>query len=226
MGRTWGEIVTDDHREPGARLRGEPAAAFHAFCHLRDRPPHQRSLMRAYRDHKTRCEHQPAPTRLSSRWELWSSTYSWQARLDEWDRQIDAEDRQKLLDARKAAIERHLRTIQAAIQVVVLPIRIVLEIVATPDGMERLRALGEKNLLGLVREAHNGLRNLPALVESERLALGIIDVERVEIALEREVIVDDFAHKLAADPHAVDLAIALLDRIAGGDAELPPKAVH
>ncbi len=109
---------------------------------------------------------------------------------------------------------RHARVLQAAISALTIPIRIALETGSTTSGLETLRHAAQATALGLraaVAEARFSAAYLPALVQAERLTLGMT-TEHYEFSETPKV--DVVAQRILMDPAAMDLAIELLDRVA------------
>jgi hypothetical protein len=106
------------------------------------------------------------------------------------------------------------REFQGLQNVCLVPARAVLDVLGQPGALESLRAKarasgeGFMQVLALAR-AMGSL--VPALVTGERLALGL---ETEHVTLDTPAL-DSFARQVTADPKAVELAIRLLDQIAG-----------
>lgn len=67
-----------DNRPPFERQSGEPARAFHSFCHFRDGGPGI-SLDKAWREHRTACDHiglnEVSNRRRPTTWARWSVVF-------------------------------------------------------------------------------------------------------------------------------------------------------
>lgn len=201
-------------REPWERQAGEPARAYHGFCHYRDAGS-QRSLDRAWREHHATCLNSPQPVtrRRPPSWGNWSARWSWVARADAFDAHL-AKQKQLALEHEQAeAAKRHARALQAAISSVMLPVRTALETAATPEGLAKLRTAAQADAAGLrgaLADARMAVAHLPALIASERLTLGL-STERSEV---REPPVRDLAAEaIAASPELTAAATDLLDKI-------------
>ena len=144
-----------------------------------------------------------------------SVRYGWVARAAASDRHLD---RQKLAALETEQVEagrRHARVLQAAISALTIPVRI-----GAGDGFDDERA-GDVAACGAgdrPRAARGGGRSallggvtLPALVQAERLTLGMT-TEHYEFSETPKV--DVVAQRILMDPAAMDLAIELLDRVA------------
>jgi hypothetical protein len=102
----------------------------------------------------------------------------------------------------------------AALQTLTVPSRALLEALQDPNVMPRLVAEARESSRGVFKLLELVTwcgRTIPGLVEVERLALGM-STEVIEIDDKRE---DTIGARIASDPKATDLAIQLLDAIAG-----------
>jgi hypothetical protein len=201
---------TPDERAPWERQSGESVPAWSAFRCYRDMD--RRSLSKvgqALGKSKT----------LMSRW---SARWEWTGRVASYDADLDRRVRLKFFQAHVEARERHARIAQAALATLTIPVQAML------DAMQDQMALGR--LARQARESSDGLLALfgavvrcasaiPAIVKIERLSLGMA-TDSVEVDAGNDVARDlSFADRIAGDPEAVELAIALLDRVAGQDVD-------
>ncbi len=205
-----------EEQAPWERQEGESSRQFHAFAHYRDLGA-ARSLMKAWTLCRTACDHQPPPARqrLPRRWEIWSRSGDWVARAEAWDKHVDREQRDQFAKEQQDALSRHRRSFKALQNVALVPSRAILDALANPQSLARLRAKAEGSVEGFTSVmllAQKLATLMPALVIGERLALGLAgQVVDVEVEERRDL---SFANAVAADPRAVDLAIALLDQLA------------
>jgi hypothetical protein len=205
---------TDD-RSPFDRLPGEPARAYHAFCHYRDAGS-TRSLDRSWREHHAKClgTVQPATRRRPMSWGDWSARWGWVERAGSYDAHLDRQKRTAFEAEQVEAARRHARVLQAAISAATIPLRVALETAATPDGIETLRSAALANVSGLrlaVSEARLSAASLPSLVQAERLTLGMATEHH---QLTNAPTFDPVAARIVNDPAATELAVQLLTLIA------------
>lgn len=196
------------------RQRGETAKQFHAFCHHRDLGS-DRSVVKAWIDHQTRCLHvQPAPRRRSpKRWEVWCARWGWPQRAELYDADLERQVRLKCAKELVDARSRHLRIVVAQLQVVAANSRVVLEALSDPTQIGRLVSDARSSSKRLLEHLDRAARNASAtaqLVETERLILGM-STEIVELEDRRA----SLGSRIPENPQAVALAIQLLDSLAG-----------
>jgi hypothetical protein len=129
-----------------------------------------------------------------------------------WDSETDRLKREKSLAEQRAIVEKHQRSLAAMLNIAVLPTKVLLTRMGTPEFEAEL---ARTSALGLLREALRANAAVPSLILAERAAHGLstaeIVVEERRAELERERAVAD---AIAADPRLVDLAVELLDGIA------------
>jgi hypothetical protein len=94
------------HRQPGESMK-----AFHAFCHYRDLPMHDRSLDKAFRACQVAClkksgDPQTIP-RANKRWKDWRRQWNWEARAEAHDAEVAEAERVKRVKEIAAMNERH-----------------------------------------------------------------------------------------------------------------------
>ena len=199
-----------DERAPWDRQEGESLPAWSAFRCYRDMD--RRSLSKvgqALGKSKT----------LMSRW---SARWDWTGRVAVYDADLDRRVRLKFLQAQVEARERHARVAQAALTTLTIPVRAMLDALQDPTVLERLTRQARESsdglfaLLGVVVRCASVI---PAIIKMERLSLGMT-TDSIEVDA-RDVLARDlsFADRITGDPEAVQLAIALLDRVAGQDAD-------
>jgi hypothetical protein len=203
--------------DPFDRQPGEPARAFHAFCHFRDNFPRS-SIDKAWRDHKTTCDHvglnEVSNRRRPTSWAVWSVRWGWIERAGAFSSHLDQQKRLALEAEQVAAAQRHARVLQAGISAVTIPLRIAIEAAASPTGLEKLRTAALASAAGLrvaVSEARLSAATLPALVAAERLVLGMATEHH---QLTESPTFDPIAARIATDPAAMDAAIRLLNLVA------------
>ncbi len=215
-------MLTIEDRVHWERQHHEPSRAYHGFCHYRDLSA--RAIGRAWVQHKMQCEHVPVPVRRSSsRWDAWASQWGWVDRAARWDAEIDRQHREKSLQAQLEARERHARLAQATLAVLTLPVRAALEAAKDPAVLQRLTEharTGSGGAIQLLSTISRMAQVIPSMVTVERLALGMT-TQSVEVEDSRDVDAS-FADRIAQDPEATSLAIALLDRLARQQPEPPP----
>ncbi len=105
------EPLPDPETEPGARLPGEPAAAWAAFCAYRALGP-RRSIRGAYRQ-RSGNEGATGNGQASGCWNAWARAYRWRERAEEWDRHVDREARLAHVDAVREMNRRQVELFQA-----------------------------------------------------------------------------------------------------------------
>lgn len=138
-----------------------------------------------------------------------------------WDADIDRQACKQTMQTQADVQARHARLAQAGLQVLTVPIQAALDAFRDPRVMRQLttQASTPEGFLAafgvLTRAAHI----IPGLVAVERQALGM-SKESVDIDDRREFD-SSFANRVANDPVATDLAIALLDRIANPSSAAP-----
>lgn len=194
-------------REPGSFSSHQ---RFHAFAHIRDLPQAERSIRAAYNQHQTRCLGKSGERGASGRSELWSREDHWPRRLELWDAEVDRQHREKFLKTQLDAVERHQRLTAASLNVATVPIRAMLNRLSDPAFLASVESVPAWSLL---RDSLRAVQILPALINAERQALGLSQME---------VAVDDrrehaWADRIATDPKATHLAVELLHQLARGD---------
>ena len=207
-------LATDD-RPAFERVPGEPVRAYHGFCHYRDLGP-MRSLDVAWRQHHERCLHQiqPVTKRRPMSWGNWSARWGWVERAAFYDAYLERQKRAALEAEQAEASRRHARALQAGLSALLVPLRVALETAAAPSGIEVLRAAAASGIAGLraaLSDARLSAAHLPALVQAERLVLGM-STDYHEVT--DPPAVDPIAARIVTDPAALDAAIKLLDLIA------------
>lgn len=200
------------------RQPGEPSRSYHAFAHYRDLGT-SRSVDKAWRLHKTACDaadrSQVDSRRSTRQWNTWASQWDWLTRVELYDADLDRQQRERLVKAQMEARERHGRIAQGTLTVISGATRAMLEAYQDPNVVKALSTKaksGSDGALAVLQVIIRGASAIPSLVSVERMALGLT-TESVEIHDKREV--STLASRIAADPEATDLAIRLLDRIAG-----------
>lgn len=185
---------------------------FHAFAHVRDLPVAERSTLRALNEHRSRCLQKPPARAVNGRWKAWSVEDDWIGRLDAWDAEVDRQRREKFLKAQLDGVERHQRLTAAALNVATVPIRAVLNRLSDPAFLASVETVPAWSLL---RDSLRSVQILPALINAERQALGL---SQMELAIDdrRE---HAWADRIAMDPQATHLAVELLHTLA----MIPPK---
>lgn len=221
-----------DHRDEWEQQQGETSRGFHAFAHYRDLG-HDRSVARAFQEHQDRCSgvgcrsvDDPPPRKRGARlaggrraprlWWEWSSKFSWVARAEVWDARQDKSARERIAKDQLDARVRHARMANASLQALTVPSRAILTALQNPTVMQRLveeSRTSTNGLIKLIDLATWAAKAIPGLVAVERLALGMT-TEAIEVQDRRE---DALAEKIVGDAVATELAIALLDRLAGTD---------
>jgi hypothetical protein len=195
------------------RLPGESSRAFHGYVHYRDLGA-ARSLDKAWREHKERCDHQPDHRRVTKRWATWSVDWGWVQRSEAYDQSLDRLSQSKHKAAQLAAVERHAKLAQAILTSLSAPIRSFLDGLKDPAVLAQLTARmpGDPGaVLQLLAVIVRAAQVAPGIVAMERLALGLSE-DAFEVEAHRDT---GFADAVAKDPEAVQLAVRLLDRIAG-----------
>jgi hypothetical protein len=207
--------MSTDSRQPFDRQPGESAKAYNAFTLFRDLAPSQRSIRHAWLSRPGAS--QGPGSRSISRWRHWSARWGWLDRAAVWDADVDAKKREKWLSSQLAACERHQRAAAGAMQVCLAAVRASLNRLADPHYLAALETLSPVLLL---REARASAQILPQLAAMERLALGLTTAT-IEVDDRRTD--QSFGDRVTADPTATDLAIRLLDQLAGSaPAGIPP----
>jgi hypothetical protein len=200
---------------PWERQHAETSRSYHAFCHFRDLKIRSASV--AYRAHKRDCDKAPVPdhTVAPHHWRVWSSQWDWVERAALWDAEIDRQHREKVIQAQLEARERHARLAQAILTVLTVPVKAALEAARDPALVQKMidaAGQGPAGSYQLLSTIARMAAVMPSVVTMERLALGMT-TDSVEVEDKREYDAS-FANRIAADPLATDLAIALLARIA------------
>jgi len=195
---------------------------FHAFTHYRDLGP-TRSIDRAASAHRTACEGQQADGKRASRyWSRLSGRWGWAERATAWDDEVDRQTRKRTAQEHTEIRIRHARLAQGALTALTVPVRTVIDALQQdPTLMTNLVAQAKANpmaLLAVVSVVARVAGMFPTLATMERAALGITLAPQPETEERREW---SLATRITGDPAATDLAIALLDRIAGSS-EGPP----
>ena len=216
--------MSTENRAAWERQRREPSRSWHAFTHFRDLSV-DRSIARAWRQHRATCAHVPAPEgrRAPGRWAIWSARWGWVDRAARWDAEIDRQHREKSMQAQLEARERHARLAQATLTVLTMPIRAALEAAKDPTVIQRLTEhakIGSGGAIQLLATISRMAQVIPSMVTVERLALGMT-TESMEVEDKRNVDAS-FADRITQDPEATSLAIALLDRLARQQPEPTP----
>lgn len=198
------------------RQPGEPSKAYHAFAHYRDMGV-TRSIDKAYKQHCITCLHlggEIVARRHSAGWMIWSQRWGWVDRTIAWDAETDRQVRTKVMKAQVDARERHARLAQGTLTALSAPVRATLEALADPAVLQQLAAgakTGSAGALHMLTMVARVAAAIPAMVSMERLALGMT-TESVEIVEPQEI---TLSQRIMADPEATQMAIALLDKLAG-----------
>jgi hypothetical protein len=141
---------------------------------------------------------------------MWSRQYAWVARASIHDREIERRHREQAVLTELEVRERHGRLAQATLTVLSAPVLALLQAFRDPEAMERLvsraRAGDVSQFLIVARVA----QVMPKMMMMERLALGITDTIEVPQLSSS----DSVAARIASDPEATSLAIALLNCVA------------
>ena len=205
------------------RQPAETSKLYHMFVHYRDLGP-TRSLDRAYNAHRTACEGRPGGgKRASGYWERAAVRWGWSERAGLWDDHIERQTRAQTAKEHADIRLRHARLAQGAMTALTVPVRTVIDALQQDPGlMTRLVEQAKINpmaLLSVVAIVARVASIFPGLATMERSALGMTLLPAGETAEDRREW--NLANKIASDPAATDLAIALLDRIAGSGPGAP-----
>ena len=195
------------------RLVGESGKLYHAFCHYRDLLA-ERTIDKAYHLHMEQCHHQPGVTRRSNRWLRWSADWGWVNRVEAYDQHLERAKRERYKTAQLAAVERHSRLAQAILTSLSAPVRAFLDGIKDPAVLAQLTAKMPNDpgaVLQMLAVIVRAAQVAPGIVAMERMALGLSE-DAFEVEEHRDT---GFADAVAKDPEAIQLAIRLLDRIAG-----------
>jgi hypothetical protein len=206
----------DELLQPWERQPSEPPRAYHAFAHYRDLGP-CRSSDKAWRKHREDCEGvQTLGNQRAKNWQVWSIRWGWVHRAGLWDAEVDKQGRAKAAKELVEARQRHARLAQGALTVLTAPVRATLDALQDPTIMQRLatRARADPEaFLSMVVIVARVASTISSLVNIEREALGVDgDTPDPTDNAGNDV---SFAARITADPGATDMAIALLDRVAG-----------
>jgi hypothetical protein len=201
--------------EPWTQQAGEPSRGFHGFAHYRDLGS-ERSVDKAWRAHKNQCDHLhiDPKRRANKTYFRWAAKWGWVERAELYDQYVDQQVRQKLIRDQTEAKARHARLAQGTLTALTAPVRATLEALADPQVVQQLSARvrsGTDGALAVISLLTRVAQVMPSLMSMERLALGMT-TESIEVDEKREL---SFATQIAKDPRATDLAIQLLDRLAG-----------
>jgi hypothetical protein len=203
------------------RQLGESSRAFHAFCHYRDLGA-GRSIDKAWRSHKTICDHVPIADRrrAPARWRTRAAHWGWTSRAEAWDAELDRQTREKLAKQQLEARERHQRLAQGTLTTLSAPVSALLQALQDPRVMQALTtriSSSPDSLLAMIGLIAQCAQAMPAIVSMERLALGLTTEL---LTIDENPVRDHAGMRIAEDPEATELAIALLDRIAGNGERL------
>lgn len=206
---------TPDDRQPWDRHPGEASKAFHAFTHYRNAGS-QRSIDKAFHQHMAVCVQQQIPSakRAGKLWWNWARDNEWVSRCEFWDADVDRQLRAKVVKDQQDARERHGRLAQGALMALSTPVRATLDALQDPAVLATLLASAKSDAASFLRVIAliaRAAHAIPALVNVERMALGLTS-ESLEIHDQREHSPGD---RIPEDPITTELAIALLDRLAG-----------
>jgi len=162
----------DPGRDLWDRQIGEGPEAYEAF---------QVYLHQLDEGQPRRSQHKAAASLAKSRALVsrWSAEYQWQARTEAYDRDQAALKRAETNRRVVRAADRHGRHMEAMATALIQPVQAYLQRLA------ELRSAGDDPFKGmdireLAREAHSAARLMPALVQAERLVLGL-STERTEL---------------------------------------------
>jgi hypothetical protein len=192
-----------DERAAWERQDGESLPAWSAFRCYRDMD--HRSLS------KVGQELGKSKTLMSR----WSVRWGWIERVNLYDADLDRRVRLKFIQAQIDARERHARVAQATLATLASPVGAMLNALRNPTVLERLTRqacaspAGLIALLGIVTRCASAI---PAIIEVERLSLGMT-TDSIDVDDKPDL---SFANRIASDPVAVELAIALLGHLAEG----------
>jgi hypothetical protein len=104
--------------KPWHRQDGETRKAYHAFCHFRNLPNWDRSVVKAFNAHVETCKkvhvvpqtHGAAPSvdgQHIALWRQWRIRYQWETRADLHDAEVDEQQRLKQIQEIHEMNERH-----------------------------------------------------------------------------------------------------------------------
>ena len=205
--------VSTDDRVAWERLAGEPARAFHGFCHFRDTPGI--SIDGAWRQHATGCDqkgtNEVSHRRRPTSWTRWSIAWDWVARRDCFIAFLDNERRRKFLKEQQDATARHLRLVLASQQGLAMQLKVTLEATQPPTAYADLKAsyVGGTGLQRALEHGRDAIRLVPSVVEIERLLLGL--TTSIEELREERRVEDPVERAIVGGGAALDHALAILD---------------
>jgi hypothetical protein len=209
--------------KPWERQPGETAAAFHAFCHYRDQPQHDRSLKAAFHQHLATCRQRTPRGRgqVAGTWRAWVTQHQWVERVDAYSAHLDEQRRRENEEEIRNMNRRHARQAEALQFVASLPIRLLIERVQSGDQktIGDLKAAGAIKLLKLAATLG---RIGPVAQQAERLARGL-ETEAIRVATQQAEL-PTLSDRIAAatDPTAVEDKMAeLIELLTTGGRELP-----
>lgn len=189
-----------DERAPWDRQFGESLPAWSAFRCYRDM--NRRSLSKVGQElGKSRT--------LMSRW---SARWDWTDRVEFYDADLDRRVRLTFLEAQIDARKRHARVAVAALATLTTPVQAMLIALRDPtvlEGLTRQALASSDGLFALLGVVVRCASVIPRIVAVERLSLGIT-TDLIEVDDEPDL---SIANRIAGDPEAVELAIALLERV-------------
>jgi hypothetical protein len=146
--------LPDPETEPGARLPGEPAAAWAAFCAYRDMGL-TRSIRAAYRQRHGN-EEAPATGQPSGHWNAWARDWRWRQRAEAYDAHLDRQARLAQVEAVREMNSQHVRTFKAVRAKALQALAKITAEDLTPQDIVRWlveATKGERLALGQVTEA-------------------------------------------------------------------------
>lgn len=218
VSRALAPLPPPDVETAWERQPTEPGPAYHAFTHYRDAPIENRSIDKAWRTHQDKClGRQTAGSKRAERaWWTWSTKFGWLDRTDLFDAHADRQARHALAKDRIEAAKRHARQAAGAANVLMAPVRVLMEAMQDPAVLQRAMAdarASPKEFWKLVNMVSWAARSLPGLWEIERLSLGMTTEEIGIQETPQDDVAARFGHAITGDPVVTDLALDLLDQL-------------
>jgi hypothetical protein len=152
----------------------------------------------------------------------WSARWGWTERVELYDADLDRQVRLEFVQAQIEARERHAQVASATLATLTAPVHAMLDALQDPKVLERLildARASSNGFMALLRVIARCASVIPAIVAMERLSLGMSE----ELIQTEDKTESSLADRIVGDAVAIDLAIALLDRLVSGNSANDPN---
>ena len=165
--------------QPWLRLSAESSRNFHSFTHFLHLPPHERSMARAYTQHRTSCKGDtpPKPLHAPNEWTALRFRFNWVERAHAHDADVAARDRLRKIADIEQMQARHASLAVAIQNQIVLRLQ---HLLASGEVLQ-MSPVALARLLDVATAVERRARNLPTVITKvENEAIGpLLDLSRL-----------------------------------------------